>query len=179
MLSVELLEHLRKLASKIVEREGLRLYDLELALGSGRKTLRVFIAPPSGKSSVSGQGISLDDCSRVSQALSLELDMEDPLPFSYDLEVSSPGLERKLVQTWHFQEAIGELLHLNLKDFLFLPSGKKFKTLEGTLKQVLDEGILIEFSDEDVTIPWHLIEKARVKFLFGRKPLSKKGKRHG
>ena len=69
------------------EEEGIELYDLEFKGGGGHGILRVFIDKPSG--------VTIDDCARVSRELSTVLDVEDPIPYSYRLEVSSPGGRKK------------------------------------------------------------------------------------
>ena len=71
---------------RVFEPEGIHLFGVELK-GSGKTLLRVFIDKPGG--------VTIDDCVRVSKELSTRLDVEDPIPGSYTLEVSSPGIERK------------------------------------------------------------------------------------
>jgi ribosome maturation factor RimP len=101
----KLMEH----ADQIARRENCFLYDLEMP-GSGQgRTLRVFI-DKDGE-----EGVSIDDCQKVSQGLNLLLDVEDLVPGgAYNLEVSSPGLERRLRQAWHFQKALGETIVIQL-----------------------------------------------------------------
>ncbi len=69
--------------------------------------VRVFIDRP--------QGVGLEDCERVSHELSALLDVEDPVPTAYTLEVSSPGLDRVLRTPAHFQRFVGERIWLELK----------------------------------------------------------------
>src|SRR5262249_32900721 len=118
------MERVRKLAEEVAIREGCRLYDLEFA-GGPHRTLRVFIEKDDG-------GASLEDCVNVSRGLNLMLDVEDPIPGGrYELEVSTPGLERKLTQLWHFEKAIGEFVQLR-----YLPPDAAPMTIETTVKAI-------------------------------------------
>src|ERR671925_1469601 len=82
------LSRIRELFQPTLSFLGYELYDLDLTGAGGHTTLRVRIDRP--------QGVTLDDCERVSKSLSALLDQADPLPNRYDLEVSSPGAERPL-----------------------------------------------------------------------------------
>ena len=90
-----------ELAIEASEQASCLFYDLEL-VGRGRfRVLRVFID--------SERGVGLEDCESVSRHLSLLLDAEDAIGGeAYNLEVSSPGLERKLTKMWHFKKSVGE-----------------------------------------------------------------------
>ena len=103
-------EELRSVASAISQQEGFQLYDIHLSGGrKGQRILRVFIDHPS-------EPISLEDCSRVSQALSLLIDVKDLVAVeNYELEVSSPGLERFLKEEWHFKQVIGKKIRLQVE----------------------------------------------------------------
>ncbi len=70
--------------------------------------LRIFIDRP--------EGVGLDDCERVSHEISALLDVEDPVPTAYTLEVSSPGLDRVLRTPAHFQRFVGERVRLELRN---------------------------------------------------------------
>ncbi len=84
---------------------GYELVDLDVRIG-GRGLLRIYI------DSVSG--VTLDDCEMVSKQVGALLDVEDPLPGSYVLEVSSPGLDRRLRTAAHFERFIGEEIKIQL-----------------------------------------------------------------
>jgi len=86
---------------------GCELLDLEWLRGRGA-TLRLFIDSP--------EGIGLDDCERVSRAVEALLDVEDPLPGGYRLEVSSPGPERPLRTAAHFAAVQGEVVRLHVDE---------------------------------------------------------------
>jgi ribosome maturation factor RimP len=86
---------------------GYELLDLEWIRGRGA-TLRLFIDSP--------EGIGLEDCERVSRAVEALLDVEDPLPEGYRLEVSSPGPERPLRTAEHFAAVQGEAIRLHVEE---------------------------------------------------------------
>jgi ribosome maturation factor RimP len=124
----------------------------------------------------------LDDCYRVSQALSLQLDIEDLIPFQYDLEVSSPGLERKLTKDWHFDQAVGEDLKLTLDQAReFEGFNKKFRTFEAVLNSVTSEALNLTHENQPLVVPRAYVEKAKIVFHFGRdkKDVSVKSKKKG
>ena len=93
------LEKITELARRVAVSEGLALVDVELKGGGGTRLLRVYIDKP--------EGVSHADCELVSEQLSALLDVEDPFPGSYTLEVSSPGLDRLLVKASDFAHFAG------------------------------------------------------------------------
>lgn len=101
-------ERLIELLEPAVAALGYELTDLDAHLGR-RGLLRVFIDRPDGS-------VTLADCERVSDQLGAFLDVEDPLPGSYVLEVSSPGLDRRLRTLAHFERFNGELVKIELRD---------------------------------------------------------------
>ncbi len=92
----------------LCEQAGVALYDDELVSENGRKIYRVYIAKKGG--------VSLDECVKVSEILSPILDAYPPCVGEYALEVSSPGLERKLTKLRHFELSIGEKVEIILND---------------------------------------------------------------
>jgi len=93
------LEKITEMARRVAVSEGLTLVDVELKGGGGTRLLRVYIDKPGG--------VSHADCELVSEQLSAMLDVEDPFPGSYTLEVSSPGLDRLLVKESDFVHFAG------------------------------------------------------------------------
>jgi ribosome maturation factor RimP len=93
------LEKITQMAQRVTLSEGLTLVDVEIKGGGGSRLLRVYIDKP--------EGVSHADCELVSEQLSALLDVEDPFPGSYTLEVSSPGLDRKLVKPSDFTHFVG------------------------------------------------------------------------
>ncbi len=102
-------------------------------------------------------GIGIDDCERVSREVSALLDVEDPIPSAYTLEVSSPGEDRVLRTRSHFDRFAGSRVFVELK----VPrDGRKRYT--GMLVSVGDSGIELEVDRQRVSVPFDEIEKARL-----------------
>jgi ribosome maturation factor RimP len=119
---------LEPVLAKTAEEQGTEFYDIEYVKENGGRVLRLYIDKPGG--------VDLNDCERVSRAAEAAIDAIDPIRESYVLEVSSPGIERKLRKDAHFQRYIGE----NVKIRLFKPVNgiKKYKgTLTGADTDVI------------------------------------------
>lgn len=142
-MTVKPIDKITYLAESVATNNGVRLYDLEL-LGTGRgKILRIYI----DKDDVAG--VSLDDCSNVSRGMSLLLDVEDPIEGAYNLEVSSPGLERVLKKKWHYDMSVGKEICVNLDRHL----GKIIADVPvpiATRKKVL--GILVATGEQEIEV---------------------------
>jgi ribosome maturation factor RimP len=102
------LEKIQAIAERVVSSEGMTLVDVELKGGRSNSLLRVYIDKPAG--------VSHADCQLVSEQLSAILDVEDPFPQSYTLEVSSPGLDRKLVKPHDYEYFVGRLARVVLHE---------------------------------------------------------------
>lgn len=142
-------DELGQLLEPAIERLGYELSDLEVKLGGKNGVVRVFIDRP--------DGIGLDDCEKVSRAISALLDVEDPLPGQYALEVSSPGLDRKLTKFSHFQRFTGEIVKVKMR---FPVAGRK--RFRGTLMSSNDEKIVLEVDGESHTLSIATIDTARL-----------------
>jgi ribosome maturation factor RimP len=140
---------LAKLLEPTVMRLGYELVDLEVRLGRGGGMVRLFIDKP--------EGIDLEDCERVSLAVSALLDVEDPVPGNYNLEVSSPGLDRKLTKVEHFQRFAGETVKVQMR---FPIEGRR--RFRGTLVSSDDENIVVEVDGESFSLPLKTIDTARL-----------------
>ena len=103
----------------VVEARQMELYDIDYLTEHGRKILRLYIDKEGG--------ISLDDCEVVSHAANSALDAKDPVPEAYVLEVSSPGIERKLVKDAHYMANIGRKVEVRLNKPLEDFKQKKFR----------------------------------------------------
>ncbi|MBI3811597.1 MAG: ribosome maturation factor RimP [Nitrospirae bacterium] len=100
------MDRIREVVLPILESMGLELIDLELS-GRGKGShLRIFIDKPGG--------IMVEDCEQVSRYVGHALDVADPIPSSYMLEVSSPGLDRPLRKVEDYQRSTGKLVRLKL-----------------------------------------------------------------
>ncbi|MDP4087797.1 MAG: ribosome maturation factor RimP [Bacillota bacterium] len=135
-----LLENLNKLIKPIVISLGYDLYFIEYIKEEGEKYLRVYIDKEGG--------ISLEDCERVSRPVSDLLDAEDPIPESYFLEVSSPGMFRQLFNDEHLSKYKGSMVAVNLESII---EGKK--SLKGTLLHFDDNNIYLSKDNEELMIP--------------------------
>ena len=142
-------DELAKLLEPTVERLGYELADLEVRLGGKGGMVRIFIDKP--------DGIDLDDCEKVSLAVSALLDVEDPVPGNYNLEVSSPGLDRKLTKIEHFQRFEGETVKVQMR---FPIEGRR--RFRGTLVSSDDENIVVEVDGESHSLPLKTIDTARL-----------------
>jgi len=129
-------EQLLELLEPEVESLGYELAELEVNLTHGRGLIRIFIDGP--------EGITLDDCSKVSHQVSGLLDVEDPIQADYNLEVSSPGADRKLVKPEHFDRFAGHAVKMKLRR---LVSGRR--RLKGQL--LGREGDVVEVKVDDKT----------------------------
>lgn len=140
---------LSKLLEPAIERMGYELCDLEVKLGGRDGVLRIFIDRP--------EGVVLEDCEAVSRQVSAMLDVEDPLPGRYTLEVSSPGLDRRLSKPAHFQRYLGEDVRIKLR--LPLDGRRNFR---GALRAASEENIEVEVDGTTHSLPIESIELARL-----------------
>ncbi len=140
---------LANLIEPTIEQLGYELSDLELKLGGRDGIVRVFIDKP--------DGVDLSDCEIVSRQLSAILDVEDPLPGRYRLEVSSPGLDRKLTKPAHFQRFLGETIRVKLR---FPVAGRR--NFRGILRSADDDKIEVEVDGEPHSLQIATIESARL-----------------
>ena len=152
----EILDKVRRIAGPLAAQEGLELIDVEMGGGGGRQILRLYIDK--------GGGVSLDDCTAISRAVSTALDVEDPIEGTYDLEVSSPGLDRPLKAPEHFLKFLGS--KVRVKTFGPVPECENRRTFLGIL-QGYDNGIIaIEVDGKLFRVPHALVSKANVEPVF-------------
>lgn len=156
------LEKVEQLISQVCEKHSCFLYDLEfVGIGKGR-TLRVFID--------SDTGAGIDECSLVATALNENPELDELVPGdSYNLEVSTPGLDRQLKKPWHFQKVIGKKIYVKTSKPLESvgvedKKWKAAKTVETVLAEADQDGILFKTKECDLRIPYGVIEKARLVF---------------
>jgi len=142
-------DELRKLLEPAIERLGYELTDLEVRLSGQGGLVRLTIDKP--------DGIDLEDCEKVSHAMSALLDVEDPVPGNYNLEVSSPGLDRKLTKLEHFQRFEGETLKVTMR---FPMEGRR--RFRGKLLSSNEENIVVEVDGESYSLPLTMIDSARL-----------------
>ncbi|MGI9220157.1 MAG: ribosome maturation factor RimP [Woeseiaceae bacterium] len=142
-------DELTNLLEPTVEGLGYELSDLEASIGSQNGFLRLFIDKD--------DGISLEDCEKVSLAVSELLDVDDPLPGRYNLEVSSPGSDRTLTKPAHFERFTGETVKVQMR---FPIEGRR--RFRGKLVAADDENIVVEVDGETHTLTMSTIDSARL-----------------
>jgi ribosome maturation factor RimP len=181
-------EKMWDLVEPIVSRRGLEIFDIEMPRGQG--CLRVFVSRPKNggtqDNDAANQGVAIDDCSKIAKEI-LDLEgLDEFMPGSTILEVSSPGINRKLSRTEHFYGAVGERLRLvvdkdvilKAKDIIAEDSGAsniEKEVVRGTL--VSFDGKILNIDEEKpgkdkiseakpISLPLENIHEARVDFLF-------------
>ena len=142
-------DQLVELLEPVVSRLGYELWELEYGARAGGGLLRLYIDSP--------DGISVDDCERVSRAVSEELDAADPISAEYTLEVSSPGLDRVLRTQQHFERFAGERVKLEMTQAV---NGRK--RFAGRVTDVRRGEITLEVDGAAVQLPIAGIHKARI-----------------
>jgi len=150
-------ERVRTIAEPIARSLGVHVVDVE-CVGQGMRTLvRVFLDKPGG--------VSLEDCGQVHVSLSHALDVEDPIPHSYTLEVSSPGLDRPFKRREQYHRALGTVVNLKLRT----PINGQWRVV-GTLREVRDDGVALSVeekrSEQILQIVWESIVEGRPEVRF-------------
>jgi len=146
------------LVESVVKDEGLFLFDLDLPVGR-KGALRVFVTGEDGK----GLGITVADCTKISRRLNLLLDVEIDAPGSYVLEVSSPGINRRLRRPEHFKGAVGEHVRINTDAI-----NGKGQAIYGKIISSDEQNVIFceDKKEENIEISFSTIREARVDFLF-------------
>ena len=148
------IEEIRELLEPTLNHLGFELYELK-QVGPGGRTLRITIDRP--------EGVSLDDCERVSQVAGPLLDQADLVGGGrYTLEVSSPGAERPLRNRAEWDRFVGGRVNVRYR-----AGGESEAVIEGTLTSVDDEGVAVRGRAlEDVRIAWGDVLAARLAVAF-------------
>ncbi|UCD36505.1 MAG: ribosome maturation factor RimP [Nitrospiraceae bacterium] len=144
-------ETVREIIEPVVNALGVELDDLVLSRMKGKALLRVFIEKEGG--------VTIDDCERVSREVEAILDVEDPIPFSYVLEVSSPGLDRPLKRPGDFKRFRGSMARVVTQELI---DNQSF--FIGKIAEVKDDGVVLLMpGDKRVAIPYSCISRARLE----------------
>ena len=150
----ELQEQLARLVEPMLVREGFELVDVEV-VGSGPSTiLRLFIDKPGG--------VTLDDCAFVSEGVDAVLDVEDPFETSYNLEVSSPGLDRPLRKRSDFERYTGR--KVKVKTYGPIEGAGARKVFPGVLKGLRGESVVIDVDGTEFEVPLESVAKANLEW---------------
>jgi ribosome maturation factor RimP len=151
------LEKIRDAAERVARSLGLEVFDVEWKIGKQR-LLRVYIDRLPGPANPEGSGVTHVDCERVSEQLGVILDVEDLVPGpGYVLEISSPGLDRKLIRPTDYERFVGRLA----KVWLNQPVENQ-KYLEGRLAGYLDGTVKLTVGDRQLEVPYTGIKKANL-----------------
>ena len=143
---------LRQLVERVVESQGYELVDVELKGAGNSSVLRIFIDSPNG--------VSIKDCEFVSHQVGTVLDVEDLIPLSYTLEVSSPGLDRKLVKESDYTRFEGKLAKIQTR----IPLQRQ-KVFRGRLRGFREGKIVLELSTGGLfEIPLEVVRESRREF---------------
>jgi ribosome maturation factor RimP len=153
MMTAPLREKLMTLIEPLLDQLTYELVDLEYLPGRNSAVVRLFIDR--------AEGVGLDDCERVSHEVSALLDVEDPIPVAYTLEVSSPGLDRVLRTPAHFERFVGERIWLELQA---ARDGRRRYT--GQLASFDAEGIELNVDGAIVRVLFGEIGRARLAPLW-------------
>jgi ribosome maturation factor RimP len=151
------LEKVREVAGRVAHSLGLEVFDVEWKVGKQR-LLRVYLDRLPGPENPEGLGVTHRDCERVSADLSVILDVEDLVPGpSYILEVSSPGLDRKLIKPADYERFVGRLAKVWLNEPV-----ENEKYLEGRLAGYADGMVKLALKKREVIVPFAGIRKANL-----------------
>ncbi|WP_086934532.1 ribosome maturation factor RimP [Agarilytica rhodophyticola] len=140
---------LEKIVESAITALGCELWGLDYFVQGKKTLLRIYIDKPGG--------VVIEDCEAVSRQISSVLDVEDPIAAEYTLEVSSPGMDRRLYKLTQYDEFIGQKLTVKLRMGF---EGRKNFT--GILKGIEEDEVVLEVDNEEYLLPYELIDKANV-----------------
>jgi ribosome maturation factor RimP len=148
------IKHLHTLIEPIARSMGLVLWSCDLHQGAHQTLLRVFLDKAQG-----GEGVSLEDCTKASREISAILDVEDPIKNRYQLEVSSPGINRTLSMLAHFEKYIGSVVKIKCRVAI-----AQHKNFEARIEKVADDIIFLRVNDETISVTLGDIQRATLVF---------------
>jgi len=141
-------QRVRSLIEPILQREGVDLVDLEIKGHVGNQVVKIFVDEVGG--------ISLDRCVRLSREIGDVLDIEDPIPGRYRLEVSSPGVHRPLRTVRDFERNVGRGVRVDYEQ-----GGTRVR-IEGTIVAVGPQGVQLHCDEGTVEVPIETIRLAKL-----------------
>jgi ribosome maturation factor RimP len=158
---MEPLALIRAIAERVAAARGLGVWDLQSRREATGHVVRVIVDRP-GPAATPDESVSIEDCEQVNREMSTILDVEDPLPFAYTLEVSSPGLDRPLRDRSDYERFAGRLAKLVLAE----PVDNQ-KAFEGRLRGVDESDVLLEAPNGRMhRLPLGLITRGRLEVEF-------------
>ena len=142
-------DQLTELIQPVVEGLGCEFWGIERLTTLGSSTLKIYIDME--------EGVDIEDCARVSRQVSGLLDVEEPLVGKYSLEVSSPGMDRRLFRLDQFEKFAGS----NVKIRLTHPYDGQ-RSFSGQLKGIEGDEVVLDLNDRRILFPFEIIEKANI-----------------
>jgi len=155
------IEQIRAVAERVAATRGLFIWDIQSRREASGHVVRVFIDRP-GPSATPEESVSIEDCEQVNREMSTILDVEDPLPFAYTLEVSSPGLDRPLRGLDDYRRFAGRYSKVVVREAV-----DNQKAFEGHLRGVDGDDVLLEAPNGRVhRLPYRVITRGRLEVEF-------------
>src|ERR1700722_1770942 len=151
------LDKVRGAAERVARSLGMEIMDVEWQGGKAR-LLRIYLDRPPNEANPKGGSITHTDCENVSAQLSVLLDVEDLIPGPpYTLEVSSPGMDRKLLKAEDYGRFSGRLAKIWLNE-----PADGVQYLEGRLAGYADGMVKVQYRDRELAVPFAAIRKANL-----------------
>jgi ribosome maturation factor RimP len=149
----EAISKITAIAEQTAAPAGIEVVEVELKGSGSSHLLRIYIDRP--------EGVTHADCELVSRGVSAVLDEEDPIPGSYELEVSSPGVERKLSKWQDWLRFAGKKVKVVLKE----PLEHELKHFDGVISRAEDHTVTVQLTGgNEVTFPVEQVDRANLKF---------------
>ncbi|HSG88677.1 MAG TPA: ribosome maturation factor RimP [Pseudomonadales bacterium] len=142
-------EEIEAMITPVVESLRCGLWGIDLQTQGRNSTLRIYIDRE--------EGVSVEDCEAVSRRVSALMDVEEPLPGNYTLEVSSPGMDRILFRMEQYAESVGETVDVRL-----IRPFEGRRRLTGLLAGIEDDEIVLRVEDDEYLLPLEWIQRARI-----------------
>jgi len=148
----EVVSKIEEIAERVATSEGIEVVEVEVKGGGNNQFVRISIDKP--------EGVTHADCENISHQVGTILDVEDLVPGRYTLEVSSPGIERKLRKAKDYERFQGKKVKIGLREPI---EGQR--NLEGTLGELRDGIVTLDLnSGKKLHFPLHQVQKANLKF---------------
>jgi ribosome maturation factor RimP len=158
---MEPLAQIRAIADRVARSRGLEVWDIVTRRETSGQVIRIFIDRP-GPAATPEESVSIEDCAEVSREIGTILDVEDPVPFAYTLEVSSPGLDRPLRGLEDYRRFAGRLAKVVVSEAV-----DNQKAFEGRLRGVEGDAVLLEGPKGRMhRLPMRLITRGRLEIEF-------------